>query len=101
MTLTQEILERDGYRCQYCNGKEGRADTVDHIIPKAELARFNEWERNDRSWMVAACHVCNGRKGTRRLVPMDFSRFDELPGTRPWDRWDGDPKSKAYTELLR
>ncbi len=23
---------------------------------------------------------------------MDYEPFDELPGTRPWMRWDGDPK---------
>ena len=32
---------------------------------------------------------------------MDYEAFDGLPGTRPWARWNGDPKSKAYTEVLR
>ena len=87
MTLTQRILERDGYRCAYCSG---RASTLDHLIPKAERRRHGIADDDER-YLVACCLTDNLRKGTRRLVPMDYEPFDQLPGVRPWARWNGEP----------
>ena len=89
MTLTQEILKRDGYRCQYCNG---RATEADHILAKAEARRAGI-RRDNRQFIVAACHDCNGLKGTRRILPQSWSveRVAELAKLtgRPWMQWDG------------
>ena len=50
------VHERDGHRCGYC----GRtATTVDHILPVSRGGR-NTWLNT-----VAACDVCNQRKGDR------------------------------------
>ena len=59
----------------------------------AEASRFCTC-KHYKSWddvKVPACGNCNWRKGTRRLVPMDYEPFDSLPGTRPWQRWSGEP----------
>ena len=52
------ILERDEYRCAYCNR---RATTVDHVVPRAKGG--NEENSN----LVACCRKCNFTKGTRTL----------------------------------
>ena len=74
VTRTQglHVLNRDGYRCQYC-GLDGRASFenailmgVDFIIPRARGGK--NVPRN----LVACCRPCNLIKG-RRL----FSHFDE------------------------
>lgn len=54
----RNILIRDGHRCAYCGGREGRL-TVDHIIPKSRGGR-DEFEN-----CVASCRACNNRKGSK------------------------------------
>ena len=96
MTLTQRILERDGYRCAYCLG---RATTMDHLIPKAERRRHGIADDDER-YLVACCLTDNLRKGTRRLVPPSWKdRLDELPGTRPWKVWTGGKPQGAEVVL--
>ena len=51
------VLARDGHRCGYCRG---RADTVDHVVPRSRSGGVHSWAN-----MVAACRSCNGRKGNR------------------------------------
>ena len=52
----EAVLIRDHYKCAYCLG---RADTIDHIIPRCQDGGSN--------WMntVASCRKCNLRKGGR------------------------------------
>ncbi|WP_117211719.1 HNH endonuclease [Allorhizocola rhizosphaerae] len=50
------VLARDGHRCAYCGGK---ATTVDHVLPSSR-GGTNTWANT-----VAACYVCNQRKGDR------------------------------------
>lgn len=52
------VLARDRQTCAYCGG---HAATVDHIVPRS---RGGEW-----TWVntVAACKVCNTRKGSKTL----------------------------------
>jgi 5-methylcytosine-specific restriction endonuclease McrA len=50
------VLRRDGYTCIYCRG---RADTVDHILPRSR-GGGDTWFN-----LVAACQFCNGLKGDR------------------------------------
>lgn len=60
-----KILERDGYRCQYC-GLDGMSNfenslvmSVDFILPRARKGR------KDPHNLVAACRACNIIKGHR------------------------------------
>jgi 5-methylcytosine-specific restriction endonuclease McrA len=50
------VLRRDRHTCAYCGG---RADTVDHILPRCR-GGGDTWFN-----LVAACHSCNGLKGDR------------------------------------
>jgi 5-methylcytosine-specific restriction endonuclease McrA len=59
--LSARILERDGHRCQLrLPGCTTLATTVDHTTP---LSRGGA--RLDTRNLVAACRVCNSRKGDR------------------------------------
>lgn len=78
--------------CAYCGA---RAVHMDHIVPKRLRRKHEGWE----DAKVPACGECNWRKGDRCIVPMDYEPFDELPGTRPWMRWNGDPA--GLREVLR
>lgn len=58
------VLERDNYVCAYGCGRE--ATEVDHVVPKADGGTDDEHN------LVAACKPCNVRKGTSRLVPINY-----------------------------
>ena len=94
------VLERDGYRFAYCGGQ---AQTIDHIFSKAE-GRRRGIKRWDKLWIVAACHGCNLRKGTRRLYPPSFTAYKDalarLTGKK-WAEWNGDPRELGAEKLLR
>lgn len=48
------VLERDGYVCHWCGGP---ATEADHLVPRASGGT------GDPANMVAACKVCNARRG--------------------------------------
>lgn len=81
--------------CSYC--LTAHAIHKDHIVPKALRRRHEGWDEET----VPACGPCNWRKGTRRLVPMDYERFAELPGIRPWAEWDGSEEMLKEIGTLR
>lgn len=54
----REVFRRDNYTCQYC-GKKTADLTIDHVIPRQHGGR-HAWNN-----VVAACPVCNHRKGGR------------------------------------
>lgn len=56
--VRQEILERDGYLCQYC---QGLANSVDHIIPRSLGGD------EDPDNLCASCKSCNSKKGARTV----------------------------------
>lgn len=56
----REVLRRDDYTCQYC-GKRYPYLTIDHVIPR-RLGGKHTWDN-----LVAACPICNHRKGGRTL----------------------------------
>ena len=58
MLSRKNIIKRDGAICQYC-GLKITPMTVDHVIPK-NMGGKDTWEN-----LVAACSVCNNRKGQR------------------------------------
>lgn len=57
------LLARDGHRCAYCGRS---ADTIDHVVPRSRSGR-HEWEN-----VVAACRLCNGRKGDRLVAELGW-----------------------------
>jgi 5-methylcytosine-specific restriction endonuclease McrA len=54
------VMARDHYACQYCGDQPGKAKlTIDHVMPRSR--------GGETSWknVIAACGVCNRRKGNR------------------------------------
>jgi len=58
------VLERDGHQCAYC---DRRADSVDHVIPRARGGR-HAWDN-----VVAACFRCNHRKASHLLAELGWT----------------------------
>src|SRR3954462_8317455 len=57
-----EIFERDGYRCVYCETQFPADElTLDHVEP-----RVRGGDRSEGN-LVSACGACNTLKGHRRL----------------------------------
>ncbi len=71
------VLLRDGGRCQYCGG---RADSVDHVIPKSRGGRHS-WDN-----VVAACRPCNTRKSDKLLASTNLTlrALPRPPAHRLW-----------------
>ncbi len=59
------LFLRDGFECQYC-GAKGEL-TFDHVIPRSK-GGLTSWEN-----VVAACALCNFRKGSRSLKKAGLS----------------------------
>ena len=57
------LLARDANRCAYCSRS---ADTIDHVVPRSR-GGHHEWEN-----VVAACRLCNGRKGDRLVAELGW-----------------------------
>ncbi len=56
----KNLLERDGYRCQYClRGLRPQEATLDHVTPRSRGGK-RSWEN-----LVVACARCNRRKANR------------------------------------
>jgi hypothetical protein len=54
------VLSRDGCACQYCGRTLTSAElTLDHVLPRSRGGKTT-WEN-----VVAACKLCNHRKGDR------------------------------------
>lgn len=60
----RSVLERDGHRCAYC---DGRADSIDHVVPRSR-GGGHIWSN-----VVAACARCNHRKADRLLHELGWS----------------------------
>lgn len=56
----RNILLRDQFKCQYCADRFSSAElNLDHVMPRCRGGRTS-WEN-----VVASCHHCNRRKGSR------------------------------------
>jgi 5-methylcytosine-specific restriction endonuclease McrA len=56
----KNILMRDRYTCQYCMKVLPAGElTLDHVIPRSRAGE-SAWDN-----LVACCHSCNNRKGSR------------------------------------
>lgn len=66
---SEEIFQRDGWRCQICKKRvlkkkqqpHPRAPTIDHIVP------LSEGGAHERKNVQCACFLCNSTKGCRTL----------------------------------
>lgn len=59
----KNVLLRDHHQCQYCGVKcHQDAITIDHVVPRAKGGKTT-WNN-----VVAACHPCNRKKGSRNLA---------------------------------
>ncbi len=91
----QEIFRRDHHTCQYC-GNVGGQLTLDHVIPR-NLGGEHTWEN-----LVAACRLCNHRKGgrlakragmrlkTKPIAPSATARYRfgrYLQNNKDWDNY--------------
>lgn len=84
--LRFEILQRDGFRCQYC-GREGPevALEIDHIKPRARGGT------DDPENLTVACFMCNRGKSDKPLIRKNDEE-DPLLGLyfhRPIDKAEG------------
>lgn len=60
------ILQRDGFRCQYCGAAAPDVELhVDHFVP------LSAGGGNETSNLVTACRTCNAGKGVRLLGGAD------------------------------
>jgi 5-methylcytosine-specific restriction endonuclease McrA len=74
----RNILERDEHCCQYCGRRlDSSALTIDHVVPRSRGGQ-TVWEN-----VVAACNLCNDRKGDRN--PEEAAMRPLRPPRRP--RW--------------
>jgi 5-methylcytosine-specific restriction endonuclease McrA len=79
------VLRRDGYTCLYCGG---RADTVDHILPRCRGGGDNWFN------LVAACQSCNGLKGDRTPQEAAMTLIREPFEPKERDRFHGAPVAR-------
>lgn len=103
MTPTQAILQRDEYRCGYCNGP---AVQRDHYITKNQARRNVKAarERENPRYQVAACRNCNEAKGALlRVSERDAHLIAELEAITgsTYGTWDGNPRTLYGSETLR
>lgn len=64
---THDILEKTGYRCNYCGRKlTYDALEIDHVIPRSQGGS------DDIDNLVASCRFCNRRKG--RMTPEEYKQ---------------------------
>ena len=77
-----EILRRDRHTCVYCGG---RADTVDHVLPRSR-GGGNTWLN-----LVAACQACNGRKDDRTPAEAGMALLWEPYEPKVRDRFHSAP----------
>jgi len=70
----KNLFIRDKHQCQYCLVKKGPL-TLDHVIPK-NRGGLESWEN-----LVAACQVCNRKKGSRTPIEakMPLRRIPKKP----------------------
>ncbi len=77
----QNLFERDGFRCQYCNQTFLPKElNLDHVIPRDRGGKTS-WEN-----VVTSCIRCNSRKGNRlpHEAGMRLARRPQKPKWRPF-----------------
>lgn len=69
--LRQQVLQRDNFTCVYC-GRE--ATEADHVLAKANGGK------DEMTNLVASCRPCNGSKGSKTNVRLNWYDNDWLDG---------------------
>lgn len=93
----REILRRDEHRCQYCGEESGQL-TLDHVTPRHRGGQHS-WEN-----LVAACPLCNRRKGGRTPTESRMTLLRHPSEPRPAAEYvfgryqEGDGVWRRYTE---
>lgn len=73
----REIFIRDNFTCQYCGRLGGGDLTIDHVVPRSK-GGGHSWEN-----LVAACKVCNHRKGGKSPAEARMQLRQEPREPRP------------------
>jgi 5-methylcytosine-specific restriction endonuclease McrA len=82
------VFLRDGFSCQYCGERQPTHElTFDHVIPRSRGGRTT-WEN-----VVAACGVCNLRKGSR--LPRECHMFPKLAPMQP-STWELQESGRGF-----
>ena len=61
--LRESILQRDGYKCQYCKrfGKNVQADHVHHVLPREFFPEYTYTPWN----LISLCKMCHNTMHNR------------------------------------
>jgi len=90
----KNVFIRDQFQCQYC-GVHCRPTTItiDHVLPRSRGGKLS-WDN-----VVAACHICNRRKGDRlpKEANMELLKVPRRPG---WKELIQDIQSEAVADWL-
>jgi 5-methylcytosine-specific restriction endonuclease McrA len=90
----KNVLLRDGYQCQYCGVKcRPGAITIDHVVPRSRGGKTT-WTN-----VVAACHPCNRRKGSRPLEKCGLV-LSRMPRRPLWKELIDDQNREASHDWL-
>lgn len=70
--MAEAIKERDGHQCmlRYGNCTVDTDLTVDHVVAKVNGGTDDEWN------LITACRSCNGSKGARNMVRVNWFRTE-------------------------
>lgn len=90
----RNVLLRDRYQCQYCGVvcRPG-AITIDHVLPRSRGGR-TVWEN-----VVAACHLCNRKKGDT-LLPDCGMKLRKAPRRPHWRELLEETQADAVSDWL-
>lgn len=95
---TRTVLARDGYECAYQRPDlcEGRASTIDHIIPRSKGGPHT-WQNT-----IASCRPCNARKGRKTLKELGWElKFQPFKPEGPFARLLMHSTEPAWTKYFR
>jgi len=90
----RNVLLRDSYQCQYCGVKcRPGAITIDHVVPRSRGGKTT-WTN-----VVAACHPCNRKKGSRPLEKSGMNLL-KVPRRPAWKELIEDPTEESSRDWL-
>lgn len=90
----KNVLLRDKHQCQYCGAQCRPATvTIDHIIPRSK-GGGSTWAN-----LVAACHICNRRKGSKLLSEAGM-KLRKIPKSPAWRELLDEPKFEVQEDWL-
>lgn len=93
LSVKSQLAEKYGLQCFYCETpfKELRHATIDHIFPRARLAKKGKFSGFRIGNSVLACKTCNCAKGDR-IISLEKFKMERL------GRYKTIPKLEGLTE---